>query len=47
MQIAKQVVTHLTKCYSLSEINYQNDKVYLVTSEKNMLCQCALPAGGK
>lgn len=38
MRIEKRVVTNLTKCYSLAEIDYRGEKAYLVASEKQFPC---------
>lgn len=38
MQIEKKIVTNLTKCYSLAEIDCRGEKVYLVASEKQFPC---------
>lgn len=38
MQIEKKIVTNLTKCYSLAEINYRGETAYLVASEKQFPC---------
>lgn len=38
MQIEKKIVTNLTKCYSLAEIDYRGEKAYLVASEKQFPC---------
>ena len=38
MQIKKNIVTNLTKCYSLAELDYQGEKAYLVASEKQFPC---------
>lgn len=38
MKIKKQVVTQLTKCYSLAEIDRNGTKSYLVASEKQFPC---------
>ena len=38
MQIEKKVVTKLTKCYSLAELDFRGEKAYLVASEKSFPC---------
>lgn len=45
MQIKKQVVTHLTKCYSLAETEYAGETAYLVASEKQYPCIVASTDG--
>lgn len=38
MQVKKSVITNLTKCYSLAELDHQGGKAYLVASEKQYPC---------
>lgn len=38
MQVEKKIATHLTKCYSLAQMEYQGQTRYLVASEKQHPC---------
>ena len=38
MKVEKKVISHLNKCYSMSELNYRGERCFLVAAEKRDPC---------
>lgn len=45
MKITKKVISNLTKCYAMSELNYQGEHCFLVAAEKHDPCYLFNEAG--